>query len=221
MPTNPENKKNSEPALKKAAAVVTAKKNRGVVIASIVLVLGLVALVFSVVQTQAEDEPQPPQAPVEVEVPTRPSEDEPTADTNPEPAPEPAPEENPANPEAPAEDDEEATEVEGDINPADYPPGTPKDRGGLPDEFPLSSTFVPVSVDEEDGKKTINATVSNSREALLVFEMNALDHYVVSSRNVDANKTTGAWKVRGPGLPDGSTVVIAGDGTMKVRIASE
>lgn len=218
MSTNPESKKTSPTAMKKAGAFVTAKKNRGVVIAAIVLVLGLIALAFSVVQTQSEDETQPPQAPVEVEVPTRPS-DAPTAETEPEPAPE----AEPTDPEAPAEEgeSEEAPEVEGDINPADYPPGNPKDRGGLPDEFPLSSTFVPVSVEEKDGKTTINATVSDSNEALLVFEMNALDHYVVTSRNVDANKTTGAWKVRGPGLPDGSTVVIAGDGTMKVRIASE
>ena len=225
MPTTPENKKpegdKSPSPVKKAASVVTSKKNRGLVIAALVVVLGLIGVVFAVVNPDGGDETTKPtssESPVEVEVPSK--SDDPSEEATEEPA---ETEETPTDEgerwvetEAPENNDSGKDETEPD--PADYPVGSPKDRGGIPKEFPLPDDFQLVGTETENGKTVINGTVGDSHEALMVFEMNAAKDYSIRSRNVDPNKMSGHWAIEGPGMPSGSVLVITPDETLQVRI---
>ena len=235
MTTTPEpeqpNQAKDEGALKKGFKVVTAKKNRGYVIAAIVFLIALASVVFSVLPGEEDDQGEVNGGPVEVEIPTDGTTEEPVdeGETTDEPTveegtPAPEPSETAITQEPEPEPEPEPSETEEEVEEGlteRAQPDAPKDRGGLPDEFPLPDSYTHASTEEEDGRVVINGTVSDSKEAITLLDHNLGQHYMTQLRNLDPNKASGRYDIEGPGMEDGAVVIVSTDGTLQVRISTD
>lgn len=220
---------NNESAFKKALAAVKAPKNRRLVIGGAILVVLLALVVVNVVRGDGTgDEPEAgPSTPVQVTVsPTETESSEQPAegsDTDSEGnGSDSTSEPNVVTEEVVPEDTEPADSgEEPELNPEDYLPGAPENRGGLPEEFPLVDSFVYTGMEEEPNRIIINGTVDDATEAILTLDANLLDHYSVDFRNADNARTSARYHIDGPKLPEGTQVLVKADGTMQVRVPQE
>lgn len=218
-PKKPGNKKTD--ALKKAWATVSSKKHRGLAIAVVVLLVGIAGVVFAVVQNNGSDEPG--EEPTVVEVPNDPKSSAPPTEDDPDDIPDADDPDSNSTPSSPPEDDgdddeAESTPSDDEPNQADYPPGDPKNRGGIHADFPLSGTYKYANTEKDGDRTTISGTVDDTNEAIMVLDANIQTNYSVKFRTLDTNKTSGRYEVEGPGMPAGTVVVITADGVFQVRI---
>lgn len=227
MPTDPTKKTGKSPSgdeglLTKVKSLLSSKKSRGILIASVIIVLGLIGVIYGATQGDSKSDEGHSSSPVEVQVPSSSSDngsdESEKGNSNDEPTPADDDESASAEPseDAPSEstDDENSDEPK----PEDVPPGNPQSRGDLPKEFPLPDSYSYAGSEEKDGKKVINGTVSDTSEAIKILDYNLTQHYSVRARTVDTNSTSGYYLIQGSGMPAGTKIVISGDGTFQVRI---
>lgn len=223
MPTTPENQQQTESALKKAAKAITSPKYRRIVIGLLIIAVILTFVVVNLVRGDgSKEEPtSAPSTPIEVTVtPTETAEAEELASgsSDAKETTSKAPKVITEDPEPPAETD---SDDEAELDPADYPPGAPENRGGLPEEFPLVDSFVYTGMEEEENRIIINGTVEDATQAILTLDANLLDNYRVEFRKVDNGRNAGRYDIDGPKLPAGTQVIVQADGTFQVRVPQE
>lgn len=226
---SPEDKKGAGAKALLARILAALKKNKGLVIAGLVLAVGVVGVVYAVA---GGDDAAPEEANPSVEVPvpgnTTETEDPGTYDFDDEDAySDEAPpgyedEEEPPATEEPTDpgEESEAPDEGGDDESSDerVPEGEPVTRGDVPAEFPLPDDYTFASTTEEDGATIINGTVSDTRNAIDVIRDNLIPNdYIPRSQVI--NGDTALWQVDGPGMPDGSSIRVTNDGHVQIRIA--